>query len=39
MFYGSQIENRLTKICDSFTGERFEIPENRDEINEKINQV
>lgn len=39
MFYGNQMENRVAKICDSFTSERFEIPDNGDEITQKIQQV
>lgn len=39
MFYGSQQENRLSKICDSFTSERFEIPDSADDITEKIREV
>lgn len=39
MFYGSQLEGRLTKICDSFTGERFRIPESANEIAGEIRKV
>lgn len=33
------IRERIRKICDSFAGERFDIPQNAADIQQKRNQV
>ena len=39
LFFGSRLESRLTKICDSFTSERFDLPATGEEIGEKVREV
>lgn len=39
LFFGSRLESRLTKICDSFTSERFDLPASGEEIGEKVREV
>ena len=36
---GRHIKERIKKICDSFTGKRFELPKTQAEIIEKIKWV
>lgn len=40
MFWdGAMVKDRIQKICDSFTGDRFNIPDNRNAIGATINEV
>lgn len=38
-FFEKDFLNKVTKICDSFTSERFEIPETTEGIDKKIVEV
>ena len=33
------LRDRLRKVCDSFSGERFELPRTREEIEEKVTRA
>ncbi len=40
MFWeGANLRERITKICDSFSGERFDVPQTPTEIFEKLESV
>lgn len=41
-FFEKELVNKVTKICDSFTSERFEIPDTTQDkkaLNQKIEEV
>ncbi len=40
MFWeGANLRDRITKICDSFSGERFDVPQTPTEIFQKLESV